>query len=159
MLDSNMCVRSPLASPFAVFHTPSGCHSSGRWRNRFGASAVRMRLTALRLPLTALQAGNDLRHAEPDFKLHTHVLAFLARQRPAHGDANVLRIQDAHDPGHRRAYRVRPIPSFAQGSGNECFSVHGPSRVTSRRCIVHRGARMTPGKSTLTHVLGQYAPM
>src|SRR5687767_7864582 len=67
------------------------------------------------------QAGNDLRHVEPEFKLQAHVLAFLAGQAATHGDAHVLCLQDAHDPRQRRADGIRPVAGFAQGRADERF--------------------------------------
>ena len=76
---------------------------------------------------STLQVGNDLRHIEPEFELQPYVRALLAGQWASHFDADVLLVQDAHDPGHRRSDRVGSIAGFAQGGTDQSFNFHGPS--------------------------------
>lgn len=99
---------------------------------------------------SCLQAGNDLRHVEPEFELQAHVLALLPGQTAAHLDANVLRLQDAHDLGQRRAYGLSPVAGFALARAEERFNVHGISKKLVRGVASWRRAGKVDSDPTIS---------
>jgi predicted secreted protein len=75
-----------------------------------------------------LQACDDFRHAKSQFELKPYVFALLARQVAPHLDTHILGLQNAQEPGHRRAYGVRPVTCLAQRRSQKGFDVHVASR-------------------------------
>ena len=116
------------------------CRSKRRGRHATGVGAVRCPVRAgsrcAHRRRSLLQACDDFRHAKSQFELKAYVFALLARQVAPHLDTHILGLQNAQEPGHRRAYGVRPVTCLAQSRSQKGFDVHVASRsVEVLHCV------------------------